>query len=497
MSEDSERDEGDEKSPDSPASESDSSADSPADSPAEETDDNAPAEESTDESASNAAGDEPSEEPQERDEAGNDDEDGEDAESDDTDGEDAESADTDGEDAEDDDAEQGDTEDEVDGEDDDAERDDADESVTTDSESDADTEPVPEPDLSAEETAASDSEDSDGEPTDDSGEETYIEEFTVPDMATGADTDDEERDIELTDEAEVDAGVETAEESDQTLPENEDGVGVDVPQQTLEGEDEEGDLFGSGPESDQEMPLADHIEEMMRRLSVVFLVAGAVALTLLGLGQAFEPLPTAVELIDALWDNAIPGAPELDDRRPRLYGPLELILTKLKVTALAGLLGGIPVFVYETYLFMRPGLYRHERRYYLAAVPTSLVLGTIGMSFAHFVIIPAIMDYFTLYTQENIASVAYGLAETFNLILILMGYMAVVFQIPLFIMLAIMMGLTTRLWLEDKRLLFWGGFLTVAFIVNPDPTGMTPFIIAATMIVLYEGTLALLRWTGN
>ena len=264
-----------------------------------------------------------------------------------------------------------------------------------------------------------------------------------------------------------------------------------------DGFDTDDGLLGEGPDSDEEMPLAAHIEEMMKRLSVVFVVGGAVALTLLGLGQLFEQVPTAVDIIDALWNNAIPGAPEIEGRRPRVYGPLELVLTKLKVTALAGLLVALPVFVYETYLFMRPGLYPKERRYYISAIPTSLILGTVGMAFSHFVIIPAIMRYFTLYTDENVATVAYGLSDTFSLILVLMGYMAVIFQIPLFIMLAIMMGIVTRQWLEDKRLLFWGAFLTIAFLVNPDPTGMTPFIIAATMIVLYEGTLALLRWTGN
>ncbi|QKY21162.1 preprotein translocase subunit TatC [Halolamina sp. CBA1230] len=263
------------------------------------------------------------------------------------------------------------------------------------------------------------------------------------------------------------------------------------------GFDPDDGLLGEGPDSDEEMPLAAHIEEMMRRLSVVFIVGGAVALTLLGLGQLFEQVPTAVDIIDILWNNAIPGAPEIEGRRPRVYGPLELVLTKLKVTALAGLLIALPVFVYETYMFMRPGLYPKERRYYISAIPTSLILGTIGMAFSHFVIIPAIMSYFTVYTDENVATVAYGLESTFSLIIVLMGYMAVIFQIPLFIMLAIMMGIVTREWLEDKRLLFWGGFLTIAFLVNPDPTGMTPFIIAATMIVLYEGTLALLRWTGN
>ncbi|MFC7135736.1 hypothetical protein ACFQRB_02265 [Halobaculum litoreum] len=60
-----------------------------------------------------------------------------------------------------------------------------------------------------------------------------------------------------------------------------------------------------------------------------------------------------------------------------------------------------------------------------------------------------------------------------------------------------MMGLVTREWMEDRRLLFWSAFVGLAFIVSPDPTGMAPIIVGATMIVLFEGTLALLRWTGN
>ncbi len=246
-------------------------------------------------------------------------------------------------------------------------------------------------------------------------------------------------------------------------------------------------LVGEGPASDEEMPLAAHIEEMVRRLAVVLVVGGVVGLAV---------FPVADQLVNFLWNSHIPGAEAITDRRPRLYGPLELVVTELKVAALAGFVVGLPVAVYETYLFMRPGLFPRERRYYLAAVPTSLVLALIGVAFAHFVVLPAIFAYFTAYTTGT-AVVAFGLKETFSLILVLMGYMALVFQIPLFIMLAIMMNLTTRIWLEDRRLLFWGGFLGVAFLISPDPTGMAPIIVAATMITLFEGTLALLRWTGN
>ncbi|MGZ0747396.1 twin-arginine translocase subunit TatC [Haloparvum sp. AD34] len=255
---------------------------------------------------------------------------------------------------------------------------------------------------------------------------------------------------------------------------------------TADDEDDEDDEdeFLEGPETDEEMPLAVHIEEMMKRLGVVFLFAG------IATAIAF---PSASELINYLWSYHIPAPME---NRPRLYGPLELVLTRLKVAGILGVIVGLPVFVYESYLFMRPGLYRTERRYYLAAVPTSLVLGAIGMVFAHFLVLPAIFAYFTSYTT-GVAIVAYGLAETFNLIVMLISFMAIVFQIPLFIMLAIMMGLVTREWLEDKRLVFWGTFFGIAFIFSPDPTGMAPIIVTITMIGLYEGTLALLRWTGN
>ncbi|WP_338740682.1 twin-arginine translocase subunit TatC [Haloplanus salilacus] len=252
-------------------------------------------------------------------------------------------------------------------------------------------------------------------------------------------------------------------------------------------DDVEDGVLGEGPASDEEMPLADHIEEMIRRLAVVLVVGGVVTLAV---------FPVADQLINFLWNSHIPGAETITDRRPRLYGPLELLVTELKVAALAGFVVGLPIAVYETYLFMRPGLFPRERRYYLAAVPTSLVLALIGVAFSHFVVLPAIFAYFTSYTTGT-AVVAFGLKETFGLILVLMGYMALVFQIPLFIMLAIMMNLTTREWLEGRRLLFWGGFLGLAFLVSPDPTGMAPIIVAATMITLFEGTLALLRWTDN
>jgi sec-independent protein translocase protein TatC len=245
----------------------------------------------------------------------------------------------------------------------------------------------------------------------------------------------------------------------------------------------EEELF-EGPASDQEMPLADHIEEMIRRLGIVLVVMAIVS------GIVF---PFGERIINFLWYSVLVADPV---PQPRVYHPLALILARLKVATLAGFIVALPVFVYQSYQFMKPGLYPHERRYYLASVPTSLVLATVGVLFAYFLVLPALFTYF-LYYSDEVTVIAFGLTETFDLMVLMLGGFAFIFQIPLFVMLAIMMGLTTRQWMADRRLYFWGAFLGLAFLFSPDPTGMAPIIVAATMVVLFEGTLFLLKWTNR
>lgn len=245
-------------------------------------------------------------------------------------------------------------------------------------------------------------------------------------------------------------------------------------------------LLPSGPTEDQEMPLSDHIEEMIRRVMIVVVIMSIVSVAV---------FPAAEFIINFIWDGILGAASSAGaDIRPHVYHPLAPILARLKVSALAGFIVALPVFVYETYRFMRPGLYPKERRYYLAAIPTSLLLAALGVAFAFFVVLPIIFIFF-LYYSQGVVGIAFGLTNTFGLMLLLMGFFALIFQIPLFIMLAVMMGVTSRAWLASRRLYFWGAFIGIAFLTNPDPTGMAPIIVAASMVVLFEGTLLLLKWT--
>jgi len=256
---------------------------------------------------------------------------------------------------------------------------------------------------------------------------------------------------------------------------------------------------GVSAPDDEEMPLAEHIQEMVMRLAWVI---GALVVV------AAVSFPVADRLINFLWYSFLPGSvsacpppPEAKLRSvsaacPFVYHPLALMFARIKMAGLIGFVAALPVLVYQSYLFMRPGLYPRERRYYLASVPTSLILAGVGMAFAYFLVLPTLFAYFTQYS-EAAADIAFGLSETFNLIVMMLGFFALIFQIPLFIMLAVMMGVASRRWLARRRIYFWGGFATIAFVFSPDPTGMAPILVAVTMIILFEGTLLLLYWTDE
>jgi sec-independent protein translocase protein TatC len=303
-----------------------------------------------------------------------------------------------------------------------------------------------------------------------------------------ADLDDTEESDDAGDSADADDPADTDDADDSPEIET-DGEGLANDRQNDQEAtypDPDDDVGGiSTPPDDEEMPLADHIEEMVLRLAVVFLFGAAgTAIGLLWASQAIEHI----------WINVFPT--QLESVPPHVYHPLELWLTRIKLSALLGIMIALPMFIYQCYLFMRPGLYSHERKYYLAAVPTSVVLAALGMVFSYLLVLPILFQYFTFYAEGS-ADIAYALGETFDLIITLTGFLAIVFQIPLLIMLAIMIGVTTRQWLADKRLYFWAAFAGLSFMFTMDPTGMAPIIVAITMILLFEGTLLILKWTGR
>lgn len=230
------------------------------------------------------------------------------------------------------------------------------------------------------------------------------------------------------------------------------------------------------PEHDIDVPISLHIEELFLRLLIVFAIGSAIALVL---------LPISEDVIQYLWQSHIPSP---NENQPVIYSPVSLFMTRIQVIFLFALVIGFPALIYQAYEFMEPGLYEVEKKYFKISTLSSFGLSSIGILIGQFVVLPIMFFYFSSYTQ-GVAEIAFGLQQTVGLMLIIIIYIVIIFQMPILIVLAVLLGVVSRDWIRNRRLLFWFFFFGIAFLSSPDPTGMAPLIIGLIMLILFELSL--------
>lgn len=240
-----------------------------------------------------------------------------------------------------------------------------------------------------------------------------------------------------------------------------------------------------GPQSDVDQPVEEHIEELLARLLIIFSIGISISLFF---------LPISDLIIENLWNFHIPNS---SVNRPKLYGPFSLIFTRFRLLFLISLFISLPVLIYETYKFASVGLYEKEAYYVKQISGMSIVLSLSSIIISNLVLIPVIFKIFNSYSDTT-ADIAYGLQDTVGLMLTIMIYLIFVFHIPILIVMAINIDLVSIEWLTERRLVFWISFVSVSFLAGSiDPTGVIPFIISLIMILLFEGTIFILKRSKN
>jgi sec-independent protein translocase protein TatC len=135
------------------------------------------------------------------------------------------------------------------------------------------------------------------------------------------------------------------------------------------------------------MSLGEHLEELRKR--VVYALFGLIPL--LALGLIFGDTVLRVLLIPV--EHALLRA----GQSPTLQAlsPIETFASYIKVAIVVAVLFGVPWMITQLWMFVRPGLYEHERRFARLLVPLSVVLTLVSAAFLYFVMLP-IMLYFLI-----------------------------------------------------------------------------------------------------
>src|SRR5690242_14086085 len=129
---------------------------------------------------------------------------------------------------------------------------------------------------------------------------------------------------------------------------------------------------------DGRMTLGEHLAELRYRV-VISLVAVVVTTTVAYIfhGHILSFISKPYCDLPAKY-RALPGSCRLV-----AFGVLEPFTVTLKLSLYAGVLAASPVWLFQLWRFITPGLYNHERRYASTFVGASVLLFAMGAAFAY------------------------------------------------------------------------------------------------------------------
>jgi sec-independent protein translocase protein TatC len=161
-------------------------------------------------------------------------------------------------------------------------------------------------------------------------------------------------------------------------------------------------------------------------------------------------------------------------------GAINLIIT---LGIYVGIVLAAPVVLYQVWLFIAPGLYKHERRAAAAFIFSSLFLFLAGIAFGYFVMLPYVLNFLTGFQGPFRPLISIN--EYFDFILIVLLGLGIIFELPVLIFFLALFNIVTPafLWKNVRYAILI--IAIIAAIVTPTPDATTMLVFMAPMVGLY------------
>ena len=249
-----------------------------------------------------------------------------------------------------------------------------------------------------------------------------------------------------------------------------------------DSEHTEGDNGGSSHDG-ATMSLMEHLGELRNRLvkcSAAVIVAAVVVYIFYNPVFRFATAP---------YCRAIEGTRQKSCDIVFL-GLVEGFTIRLRIALYLGVVGALPVLLWQLWSFIAPGLYRKEKRYALAFVVSSLLLFLLGATLAY-VSLPKMFEW--LIDASGQGRIENRAEDYFRLLTLMVVAFGVGFEFPLLLTALQMIGVVTPDKLASVRRFAIVGIVIVVAVITPggDPISLTA--LSVPLIIFYECSI----WIGR
>jgi sec-independent protein translocase protein TatC len=239
------------------------------------------------------------------------------------------------------------------------------------------------------------------------------------------------------------------------------------------------------------MPLAEHLRELRNRLGKALLAI--IAITIVAaffyndlIAFLVKPVLTSIGCKASLSDIANQSTSVKSDTHCAhlvMDGLLTPFTLALKVSLMAGVVLSTPVWLYQLWAFLAPGLHKNEKRYALSFVGVGFPLFLAGAYFAY-KILPTTATVLIDFTPKGVDNLLH-LDDYLDLVTRMVVVFGLSFEMPLLLVLLNFAGI-----LSGKRMLGWWrgmimGITVFAAVATPSTDPLSMLALAGPIWVLY------------
>ncbi|HZJ26804.1 MAG TPA: twin-arginine translocase subunit TatC [Acidimicrobiia bacterium] len=229
------------------------------------------------------------------------------------------------------------------------------------------------------------------------------------------------------------------------------------------------------------MTVIEHLGEFRRRFIICI-----IAIVIAGI-FCFIVSPTIISFLVRFYRDAVDDP----DKQLQFLGPLDAFAIRLKIATYGGIVLALPVWLFQLWRFITPGLNPSERRYAVPFVLSSMVLFVFGAAVALYTLAPALSFLLTIGGSDLRPELT---AEKYiSLVSLMIVAFGIGFEFPVILTFLLLARIITTSQLRKWRRWALIGIFTFAAVITPSQDPYSLLAMAVPMYLFYEATIILGR----